>query len=141
MLDIHLEKFFQAKKVLAKTVVTTPLVPAPFQSLYNNPILLKAECLQLSGSFKIRGATYAISQLSDAQKAKGVIAYSTGNHAQAVALAAKMHHIKAVIVLSPDVAPHKLANVQAFGAEVVMTRGLIIKKKRSGRIARPKEKV
>ena len=82
--------------------------------------LLKAECLQRSGSFKVRGAFNRISQLTDEEKARGVIAASAGNHAQGVALAAKIHGIKCVIVL-PEFAPlTKVIATRALGAEVIL---------------------
>jgi threonine dehydratase len=81
---------------------------------------LKAECLQRSGSFKVRGAYNKISRLSDDEKKRGVIAASAGNHAQGVALAARLHGIKAVIVL-PEIAPlTKVTATKAQGAEVVL---------------------
>src|SRR6476620_5561616 len=81
---------------------------------------LKAECLQKSGSFKIRGAYNRISQLSDEEKKRGVIAASAGNHAQGVALAATMLGIKSTIVL-PEIAPlTKINATRGFGGEVVL---------------------
>jgi threonine dehydratase len=76
--------------------------------------------LQPSGSFKIRGATYSISKLTEEEKKRGVIAYSTGNHAQAVALAAHLMGVQATIVMSEDVPPNKLAATKEFGAKVIM---------------------
>lgn len=81
---------------------------------------LKAENLQPSGSFKIRGALHAIACLTDGQRAAGVIAYSTGNHAQAVALAARQQGINATIVMSPEAPAFKVEATRRFGAEVVM---------------------
>jgi threonine dehydratase len=79
---------------------------------------LKAECLQQSGSFKIRGAYNKIFRLSDEEKRRGVVAPSAGNHAQGVALAAKLHGIKAVIVM-PEFAPlTKITATKSYGAEV-----------------------
>src|SRR6266481_7442958 len=83
-------------------------------------IWLKAENLQPTGSFKIRGATNAVSMLSPAQKARGVVAYSTGNHAQAVALAAQRAGIRATIVMSRDVPNDKIDATMRLGAEVLM---------------------
>ena len=81
---------------------------------------LKAESLQKSGSFKIRGAYNKISRLTDEEKSRGVIAASAGNHAQGVALAAQLHNIKAVIVL-PEYAPlTKITATKSYGAEVVL---------------------
>ncbi len=81
---------------------------------------LKAECLQRAGSFKLRGAYNTISQLSDGEKARGVVTGSAGNHAQAVALAAKLHGIKATIVL-PEFAPlTKVMATRGFGADAIL---------------------
>jgi threonine dehydratase len=83
-------------------------------------VFLKAECLQRSGSFKVRGAFNKISQLTDEEKRRGVIAASAGNHAQGVAMAAKLNGIKAVIVL-PEFAPlTKVVATRALGAEVIL---------------------
>ena len=84
---LQLDDFYHARSVLHQVLRPTALV----QARKINPemeVYLKPECLQRTGSFKVRGAYYKISQLSDAEKAKGVIACSAGNHAQGVALAA-----------------------------------------------------
>ena len=83
-------------------------------------IKLKAENVQPTGSFKIRGASNAISGLSAAQKSRGVVAYSTGNHAQAVAMAARDANVPATIVMSPDVSAYKLDATKGYGATVLM---------------------
>jgi threonine dehydratase len=81
---------------------------------------LKAECLQRAGSFKVRGAFSCISQLSDEEKSRGVVTGSAGNHAQAVALASKLHGIKATIVL-PEFAPlTKVVATRGYGAEAIL---------------------
>ena len=81
---------------------------------------LKAECLQRAGSFKVRGAFNCISQLSDEEKSRGVVTGSAGNHAQAVALASRLHGIKATIVL-PEFAPlTKVVATRAYGAEAIL---------------------
>ncbi|MDB6453381.1 threonine ammonia-lyase [Falsirhodobacter sp. 20TX0035] len=96
----------------------TPLLGSPFlDDLAGRRILVKAECLQHTGSFKFRGAWSAISAL---QGAAGVIAFSSGNHAQGVALAARMHGLPSVIVMPSDAPALKIANTRAFGAEVVL---------------------
>lgn len=83
-------------------------------------IFVKPECLQHTGSFKFRGAWSAISGLSPDARAKGVIAFSSGNHAQGVALAAKLHGIPAVIIMPSDAPRIKIENTRAYGAEVVL---------------------
>ena len=120
---LTLDKIYQASFVLKDVVRKTSLQPAP--SI--NPqaeVYLKTENLQLTGSFKVRGAGFKISQLSSEEKAKGVIACSAGNHAQGVALAAQKYGIKAVICL-PDGAPiSKVEATKSYGAEVVMVPGV-----------------
>ncbi len=83
-------------------------------------LLLKAESLMPTGSFKIRGATYCIARLDAQRRARGVVAYSTGNHAQAVAKAARDAGVAATIVMSPDVPAAKLEATRRHGADVVM---------------------
>jgi threonine dehydratase len=99
----------------------TPLLSSPFlDEIAGRRVLVKAECLQHTGSFKFRGAWSAVSALPEAQRAKGVIAYSSGNHAQGVALAARQHGIPAVIVMPEDAPRVKTLNTRALGAEVVL---------------------
>ena len=112
--------FVSARNLIKDKILLSPLVPLTPQAFKDHPIYLKAECLQPGGSFKIRGATYALSKLTKQQREKGVVAYSTGNHAQAVALAAKQLNMKATIVMSPEVAPYKLKATQSYGAEVIL---------------------
>lgn len=120
---VTLDKVYHAAHVLKSVVRHTDLVKAPAI----NPdvdIWLKPENLQVTGSFKVRGSGYMISQLSDEEKAKGVIACSAGNHAQGVALAATKYGIKSVICL-PDGAPiSKVEATKDYGAEVVMVEGV-----------------
>ena len=99
----------------------TPLLSSPFlDEIAGRRVLVKAECLQHTGSFKFRGAWSAVSALSPAQRAKGVIAVSSGNHAQGVALAARQHGIPAVIVMPRDAPRVKTRNTRALGAGVVL---------------------
>lgn len=120
---LTLDKIYHASYVLSDVVRKTALVHAPKL----NPdceLYLKPENLQVTGSFKVRGAGYMISQLSDEEKKKGVIACSAGNHAQGVALAAAKYGIKSVICL-PDGAPiSKVEATKSYGAEVVMVKGV-----------------
>lgn len=83
-------------------------------------VLIKAECLQRTGSFKFRGGWSAVSALSEDKLKKGVIAFSSGNHAQGVALAAKQHRAPAVIIMPSDAPDVKISNTRGFGAEVVL---------------------
>ena len=82
--------------------------------------MVKAECLQHTGSFKFRGGWAALSALTPEQRSKGVLAYSSGNHAQGVAAAAAAHDAPAVIVMPQDAPAIKIANTRALGAEVVL---------------------
>ena len=105
---------------LAGRAVRTPLLESPLlnESL-GGRLLVKAECLQLTGSFKFRGAFNKISRMDDARRARGVIAYSSGNHAQGVAAAARMTGAPAVVVMPEDAPRIKIENTRAWGAEVV----------------------
>ncbi|NNE89462.1 MAG: threonine/serine dehydratase [Silicimonas sp.] len=99
----------------------TPLLNAPLlDAELGRRVFLKAECLQKTGSFKYRGARSAISALDDATRNRGVIAFSSGNHAQGVALAAKEMGTSAVIVMPSDAPDAKIENTKAYGAEVVL---------------------
>jgi threonine dehydratase len=110
-----------AAAVLEDVAVRTPLLPAPWLSReVGEEIRLKCENLQHAGAFKIRGAYNMISRLSKAERANGVITYSSGNHGQAVALAARAFKIPAVVVM-PTTAPGiKVEGAKGFGAEVVL---------------------
>ncbi|WP_428926410.1 threonine ammonia-lyase [Marinibacterium sp. SX1] len=99
----------------------TPLLTSPFlDDIAGRRVLVKPECLQHTGSFKFRGAWSAISALDPALRGRGVIAYSSGNHAQGVALAARLHDVPSVIVMPADAPALKIANTRALGAEVVL---------------------
>lgn len=99
----------------------TPLLSSPFlDKIAGRRVLVKAECLQHTGSFKFRGGWAAVSMLTDTQLMNGVIAYSSGNHAQGVALAAKEHGTPAVIVMPSDAPKIKVDNTRALGAEVIL---------------------
>ncbi len=109
--------------MLKSIIRETKLVAAP-TIRKDCDIYIKPENLQVTGSFKVRGASYMISQLSDAEKAKGVIACSAGNHAQGVALAAKKAGIKSVICL-PEGAPiSKVEATRSYGAEIQLVPGV-----------------
>ena len=106
---------------LAGRARLTPLLSSPFlDDIAGRRVLVKAECLQHTGSFKFRGGWSAVSALPPDRRARGVIAFSSGNHAQGVALAAKMHGIPAVIIMPADAPRMKIANTRALGAEVVL---------------------
>lgn len=120
---LTLDKIYHASYVLRDVVRETALISAP-KINPESDIYLKPENLQITGSFKVRGAGYMISQLSPEQKANGVIACSAGNHAQGVALAAAKYGIKSLICL-PDGAPiSKVEATKSYGAEVCMVPGV-----------------
>lgn len=120
---LTLDKIYHARYVLKQVVRKTDLISAPKINPDSN-IYLKTENLQITGSFKVRGAYYRMSQLSDEEKAHGVIACSAGNHAQGVALAAQKSGIKAVICL-PDSAPiSKVEATKSYGAEICLVNGV-----------------
>ncbi|MCA0871817.1 threonine/serine dehydratase [Seohaeicola saemankumensis] len=99
----------------------TPLLGSPFlDDIAGRRVLVKPECLQHTGSFKFRGGWSALSALDPATRARGVIAFSSGNHAQGVTLAAKLHGVPAVIVMPSDAPRIKVENTRAYGAEVVL---------------------
>ncbi len=99
----------------------TPILTSPFlDKIAGRRVLVKPECLQHTGSFKFRGAWSAISALGDADRQRGVIAYSSGNHAQGVAYAAAQHGISSVIVMPSDAPQLKINNTRALGGEVVL---------------------
>ena len=105
----------------AGVVRETPLLSSPFlDEIAGRPVFAKAEVLQHTGSFKFRGGWSAVSALEDATRAKGVIAYSSGNHAQGVAHAAALHGVPAIIIMPRDAPALKIENTRALGAEVVL---------------------
>ncbi len=120
---LTLDKIYTAKYTLKQIIRETDIIRAP----KINPdadIYLKTENLQITGSFKIRGAYFRMSRLSAEEKAKGVIACSAGNHAQGVALAAAKNGIKSIICL-PDSAPiSKIEATKSYGAEICLVKGV-----------------
>lgn len=100
--------------------VTSLLESDTLNILAGRRVLVKAECLQRTGSFKFRGGWSALSALGPAAREKGVIAFSSGNHAQGVALAAKLHGAPAVIIMPSDAPQAKIAGTRGYGAEVVL---------------------
>ncbi|MCD8291180.1 MAG: threonine ammonia-lyase [Prevotella sp.] len=120
---LSLDDFYKARYVLNKILRRTDLVHAPKLNPESD-IYLKPESLQITGSFKIRGAYYKISQLTAEEKAKGVVACSAGNHAQGVALGATANGIKSLICL-PEGAPiSKVEATRRLGAEICLVPGV-----------------
>ncbi|WP_374276144.1 threonine/serine dehydratase [Brevundimonas sp.] len=108
-----------AARRISGVAVRTPLIESPaLNERLGGRVLLKAETMQVAGAFKFRGAYNRISRLTEEEKARGVVAYSSGNHAQAVAAAARMVGTHAIIVMPADSPRVKVAGVIAFGGEV-----------------------
>ncbi len=98
----------------------TPLLSSPFlDDIAGRRVWIKPECLQHTGSFKYRGGYSAISALSEEKRKSGVLAFSSGNHAQGIALAARQHGIPAAIIMPSDAPDIKIENTKALGAEVI----------------------
>ncbi|RVD52071.1 threonine/serine dehydratase [Mesorhizobium sp. M7A.F.Ca.ET.027.03.2.1] len=113
--DIH-----AAAARLSGLIIETPLIESQeLNRRFGGRILFKPETLQRTGSFKFRGAYNKLSSLSEAERSRGVVAFSSGNHAQGVAASAAMFGVKAVIAMPSDAPAMKIANVRKMGAEVV----------------------
>ncbi len=120
---LTIDNVYRARNALKDVARKTDIIFAP-KLCPNAELYLKTENLQITGSFKVRGAYYKMSKLSKEEKARGVVACSAGNHAQGVALAAKENGIKAVICL-PDGAPiSKVEATKSYGAEVCLVKGV-----------------
>lgn len=126
---VGLTEIEAAARRLAGVAIVTPLVPADALSdAAGATVRLKCESLQRAGSFKIRGAYNFLSQLSDHQVEKGIITYSSGNHAQAVAMAGKLRGIRVVVVM-PTTAPEvKRAGTERLGAEIIFEGTLSVER-------------
>lgn len=120
---LTIDNVYRANNALKGVIRKTDVIHAP-KLCEGVDLYLKTENLQITGSFKVRGAYYKMTRLSDEEKARGVVACSAGNHAQGVALAAKKNGIKAVICL-PDGAPiSKVEATKSYGAEVCLVEGV-----------------
>lgn len=118
---MNIERILAAAERLDGHARVTPLLNAPLlDARFGRRIFLKAECLQKTGSFKYRGARSAVSALSTDERDRGVLAFSSGNHAQGVALAAKELGTNAVIIMPSDAPVSKIENTKAYGAEVIL---------------------
>ena len=106
-----------ARERISGAVERTPLVEARIRG---HRLWLKCECLQTGGSFKLRGATNRLLRLNEAERKRGVVAFSSGNHAQGVAIAAKRLGIHAIIVMPSDAPQLKIEGTRAQGAEIVL---------------------
>ena len=120
---LTIDNVYRANYALKNVIRQTDIIRAP-KLAKDTELYLKTENLQITGSFKVRGAYYKMSKLSEAEKAKGVVACSAGNHAQGVALAAQKNGIKATICL-PDGAPiSKIEATKSYGADVCLVEGV-----------------
>lgn len=118
---LTLEKFEEAAEIVKKVTLETKLVYSEyFSNLTGNRVYFKPENLQYTGAYKVRGAYYKISTLSDEERAKGLITASAGNHAQGVAYAAKLYGVRAVVVMPVTTPLMKVNRTKSYGAEVVL---------------------
>lgn len=119
--ELTLEKFEQAYDIIRKVAVETKLVESEyFSNITGNKVFLKPENLQLTGAYKIRGAYYKISTLTDDERKRGLITASAGNHAQGVAYAAKAYGVKATIVMPNSTPLIKVNRTKSYGADVIL---------------------
>lgn len=116
-----LEKFEEACEAVKKVILRTKLVYSEyFSDISGNKVYLKPENMQYTGAYKVRGAYYKISTLSEDERAKGLITASAGNHAQGVAYAAKLYGVKASIVMPTTTPLIKVNRTKSYGAEVIL---------------------
>ncbi len=121
MSDFNYSNIETAYEKIKHLLVKTPLISNDFiNQLLEAKIYFKLENLQKTGSFKLRGATYKINELSKEQKLKGIVAYSSGNHAQAVAYAASQNNISAKIIMPNNAPKIKIENTRKYKAEVIL---------------------
>jgi threonine dehydratase len=121
MFSLTTADFDAARARIAEHIHWTPLLSSQTLSeLTGFEVMLKAECFQKVGSYKIRGPLNKFAQMPDEQKKRGVVCSSAGNHAQGVALAARIHGIRAVVCMATNATPAKVAATKAYGAEVVL---------------------
>lgn len=123
MTKLDIKEIYSATYVLKKIIRNTDIIASPLMRSGCN-IYIKPENLQVTGSFKVRGSSYMISQLSDEEKARGVIACSAGNHAQGVALAAKACGIKSTICLPQGAPISKVEATRSYGADICLVPGV-----------------
>lgn len=117
---VSLEELRAAQRRIAGVAVRTPLMPCPWAAAGTRRLWLKPENLQPTGAFKIRGAYNRLAALTERERGRGVVAQSSGNHAQAVAYAAELLGIKAVIVMPEGSPAVKVESTRSYGAEVIM---------------------
>lgn len=122
MMELTLEKFEEASEIVEKVTQETKLIYSEyFSGLSGNKVYFKPENMQRTGAYKVRGAYYKISQLSDQEKEKGLITASAGNHAQGVAYAARLAGVKATVVMPVTTPLIKVNRTKNLGADVVLS--------------------
>ena len=118
---LTMEKFYEAAEKVKDVTLPTDLVYSEyFSQICNNEVYLKPENMQFTGAYKVRGAYYKTSTLTEEERQKGIITASAGNHAQGVALAAKRFGVRAVIVMPTTTPLIKVNRTKSYGAEVVL---------------------
>ena len=121
MEELTLEKFEEVSEIVSRVTLETKLKYSEyFSNQTGNKVYFKPENMQYTGAYKVRGAYYKISTLSEEDRAKGIITASAGNHAQGVAYAAKLYNAKAVIVMPTNTPLIKINRTKSYGAEVVL---------------------
>ena len=121
MEELTLEKFEEASEIVSRVTLETKLKYSEyFSNQTGNKVYFKPENMQYTGAYKVRGAYYKISTLSEEDRAKGIITASAGNHAQGVAYAAKLYNAKAVIVMPTNTPLIKINRTKSYGAEVLL---------------------
>src|SRR5215469_4584277 len=121
MLPLTVKDFEEVRARMAQHIKRTPLLTSrQLSELTGLDVRLKAELFQRVGSYKIRGPLNKFALMPENEKRRGVICSSAGNHAQGVALAAKIHGIRAVVCMAQNATPAKIAATKAYGAEVIL---------------------
>ena len=121
MEELTLEKFEEASEIVKEVTLETKLVYSEyFSAQTGNKVYFKPENMQYTGAYKVRGAYYKISTLSEEERKKGLITASAGNHAQGVAYAAKIYGVPATIVMPTTTPLIKVNRTKSYGAEVVL---------------------
>ena len=121
MEELTLEKFEEASEIVKEVTLETKLVYSEyFSAQTGNKVYFKPENMQYTGAYKVRGAYYKISTLSEEEREKGLITASAGNHAQGVAYAAKLAGVKAVVVMPTTTPLMKVNRTKSYGAEVIL---------------------
>ncbi|HET6458659.1 MAG TPA: threonine ammonia-lyase [Nitrosopumilaceae archaeon] len=122
LLNLSFDDILKSQKIQSRVIRKTPMeMSATFSQITGSKVYLKSECLQKTGSFKVRGAYAKIVTLSKDEKKKGVIAASAGNHAQGVAFASALEKIPCTIVMPVTASPAKVAATRSYGANVVLS--------------------